>query len=128
MELEGWTFEKAKRLDDISRERRLIRSDFPDNYPLCPYNGQIRAFDDFRYMDVLWRKDEIIFDIDLRGIVKTPYDDECFNYSFGHFIIRDGIGHIIRDDLNLNSPYTAAFFDGKFCYLYDKIGYYVPSK
>lgn len=56
MEIEGWTFEKAKKLDDLSRERRLLKSDFPENYPLCPFNGHILSFSDFDYLGVKWKK------------------------------------------------------------------------
>jgi hypothetical protein len=104
--------EMLDRHEQISQNRKLVKSDFPDDYQTCPFAGHVEAITDFTFLDTDWSQKEIIFDIDLRGYVKTPYDD-----FFGYI---EENGDIYCDNEQTETPFKVASLKGPFCYIDNK--------
>ncbi len=112
--------EMLDRHEEISQKRKLVKSDFPDGYQTCPFAGHVEAMNDFKFLDIDWSQKEIIFDIDLRGYVKTPYDD-----FFGYI---EENGDIMKDGINDEIAIKIASLKGQFCYAGNqKIGQFIEQ-
>jgi len=99
-------------LEQISQKRKLVKSDFPSWYKPCPFAGHIEAINDFTFMDTDWSQKEMVFDIDYRGYIKTPYDD-----FFGYI---EENGDIVCDNDTTETPFKVASLRGNFCYIDNK--------
>lgn len=99
-------------LSKISEKRKLLKSDFPSWYQVCPLAGHIEAISDFKFLDTDWSQKEMIFDIDYRGYIKTPYDD-----FFGYI---EENGDVMCDNVNVETPFKVASLKGNFCYIDNK--------
>jgi hypothetical protein len=107
-----------ERLDQISGARKLKRTDFPSWYKTCPFAGHIEAINEFKFLNTDWSRNEIIFDIDYRGYVKTPYDD-----FFGYI---EENGDIMKDGVEDEESVKIASVKGQFCYADNlKIGKFI---
>jgi hypothetical protein len=100
--------ELLSRLSEISFKRKLVKSDFPDWFKTCPFAGEVKALESIDYLGTSWSAKETVFDIDYRGIVKTPYNED-----FGYI---EENGDIIRDSENNIEPEKVASIKGNFCY------------
>ena len=110
--------ELTEHLSQISETRKLLKTDFPSWYQTCPFAGHIEAIKDFNFIDYEWSNKEIIFDIDLRGMVTTPYDD-----FFGYV---EENGNIMCDNSDSEEPYKVASIKGQYCYANNqKIGQFI---
>ena len=110
--------EVMERLSQISETRKLAKSDFPEGYQVCPFAGHVEALNDFTFINSDWSQKEMIFDIDYRGYVKTPYDDD-----YGYV---EENGDIMSDNEDGKEPYKVASVKGQFCYANNqKIGQFI---
>ena len=110
----------SDKLSGIADKRKLVKTDFPEGYGLCPFAGNVEAIQDETFLDINWSAQEMIFDIDYRGFVKTPYND-----FFGY--VEDN-GDIMKDTEEDTEPTKIASIKGKFCYADNqKIGQFVKQ-
>lgn len=111
--------ETVEKISEIEKYRRLRRSDFPENQNLCELAGFVHAFPNVSFLNNQWDENEVIFDINLLGEVKTPYDGE-----FGRV---EGTGDVVKG-LDENSTEIVAKIIGNYCYANNqKIGKFVPQ-
>lgn len=107
-------------LNRISETRKLTKNDFPSWYQTCSFAGHIEILNDLTFIGNEWSKSEMVFDIDLRGYIKTPYDD-----FYGYI---EENGDIYSDNLKTENPVKVASLRGNFCYTENqKIGKFIPQ-
>lgn len=110
----------VEKITEIEKYRRLRRSDFPENQNLCELAGFVHAFKDVTFMNTTWYENEVIFDINLLGEVKTPYESE-----FGRV---EGSGEIVKG-MDESSTDVVAKIMGSYCYANNqKIGKFVAQE
>jgi hypothetical protein len=107
------------KITEIEKYRRLRRSDFPENQNVCKLAGFVHAYKDVSFMNTTWDENEVIFDINLLGEVKTPYENE-----FGRV---EGTGEIVKG-VDENSTDVVAKIMGNYCYANNqKIGKFIAQ-
>lgn len=105
-------------ITEIEKYRRLKRSDFPPGQNVCELAGWVHSLSNTTYLNNKWDENEVIFDINLLGEVKTPYDSE-----FGLVL---GTGEIVKGEQD-NGQVVAKIM-GSYCYANNqKIGRFVAQ-
>lgn len=104
------------KINEIEKYRRLKRADFPPEQNLCELAGQVYAYKGISFLNTTWDENEVIFDINLLGEVKTPYHSD-----FGSV---QGTGEIVQGDED--SGQVVAKIMGSYCYANNqKIGQFI---